>query len=321
VKGSRRATAVTATRGGGRGEGRRTRRGDGKRKVVGHPRAELGLGMAAPNGDGGLAIHPCGAIEAPTVQHAPAFGEADWEVRCRAFPTRARGPVVRAAKRVARVQPAQDPDADRTTPVDQAFMVRLGEADRLTPPVDVDGAGALWMHEMRAERRCYSTCARDSQGFGLTRGRGGEWHDLALRCAAWQRITLAPVCPCTVAEQRSEAARHRDERCLPSVPSRIGGRAGIGALWEGRREAPQHPDWAEGEQPDEEGPGRVEVSDPRRPTRLPCGNNGCARPCGGTIRWDDRESRPPLPGRKGSYSRSSRRRPGSGRARRGALHS
>jgi hypothetical protein len=78
VRGSRGATAMGGMRGGGRGEGRRTRHGEGKMKVLGIP--ERGWDWADTNGDGGLAIHPCGAVEAPTVQHAPVFRGADWEV-------------------------------------------------------------------------------------------------------------------------------------------------------------------------------------------------------------------------------------------------
>jgi hypothetical protein len=89
VKGRGGASVVRGGRGAGRGEGRRTRGGAGrggegkrkrKRKVLGHSPVRLGLGPADTNEDGDLASDPVGAVEAPTVQHAPAFREADWEV-------------------------------------------------------------------------------------------------------------------------------------------------------------------------------------------------------------------------------------------------
>jgi hypothetical protein len=118
-------------------------------RVLAHSRAKLRLGPVDIAADGGLAIHAGGAVEPAAVERPPALSEADWEIMRRAFPTPARRPVVRGGKRAARVPPAQDPDDDLTTPMDQAFMVRLGEADRFTPPLDIDGAGAIWMDEMR----------------------------------------------------------------------------------------------------------------------------------------------------------------------------
>jgi hypothetical protein len=66
------------------------------------------------------------------------------------------------------------------------------------------------------------------------RRKGGHQHELARGCAAWQHVAWAPLCPCTVAERQSEAARLRDERWLASEPGRIGGRAALRLACDGR---------------------------------------------------------------------------------------
>ena len=61
----------------------------------------------------------------------PAIGDAEWELTLRSIPTGVRQPAVRPGS-------SPEPERDLNPPAAQGFPIRMGEADRLAPPLDVD---------------------------------------------------------------------------------------------------------------------------------------------------------------------------------------